>query len=240
LEDVITGREVNTSTGKFLLIDRSAPEFGGGAEEMLVRYSCHLEQGGPEISRKFTHADLEQLVNIGATKSVFLDIETTGLARSPLFLVGLLFYGDDDFLIRQLFARDYSEEKSLLLWLLDQLREFEVVITFNGKAFDMPYIRDRAAFHMLPCDPEIHHLDLLHPCRRRWKNTLPDCRLQTLESRICYRCRDGDIPGRDIPRAYDDFVRTGDAWQINDILHHNALDLLTMSELVLRLLTSDP
>jgi len=236
---LVTGREVNTFAGKFLVIDRTASEFTCGAKEFVARYCRCFEQGAADIPEESIEAGLDELVSCDVTKSVFLDIETTGLGRSPLFLAGLLDYRDGDFLIRQLFARDYSEEKPLLLWLLDQLKEFEVVITFNGKAFDMPYIRDRAAFHMLPRDRQVHHLDLLHACRRRWRDTLPDCRLQTLESRICYRYRDGDIPGSDIPRAYHDFVRTGDAWQIKDILHHNALDLLTMSELVLRLLSSD-
>ena len=36
--------------------------------------------------------------------------------------------------------------------------------------------------------------------------------MQTLEQAICGRRRRGDIPGRDIPLAYHDFVRSGDAW----------------------------
>ena len=74
------------------------------------------------------------------------------------------------------------------------------------------------------------HLDLLHHARRRWKG-----RLQTLERFVCGRLRAGDIPGHEIPAAYHHFVRTHDAWQIRSILHHNALNLMTLLELSLRM-----
>jgi len=239
LEKVIRGQEVATTAGKFLLIDRSASEIVSSAGEFVSRYSYCFRRGAAAISQESGPIDLVKFVKCGPRKSVFLDIETTGLCGSPLFLAGLLFYRERGLLVRQLFARDYSEERPLLEHLLELLDEFEIVVTFNGKSFDIPYIKDRCSYNMLPFRVELHHLDLLHEYRRRWKGVLPDCRLQTLESRICYRYREGDIPGNEIPEAYHDFVRTGDAWQIKDILHHNAFDLITMSELTLRLFTSD-
>ena len=50
------------------------------------------------------------------------------------------------------------------------------------------------------------------------------------------RPRRGDLGGAEIPVAYHDFVRTGEAGQIGAILHHNALDLATLVELAVRLL----
>jgi uncharacterized protein len=61
------------------------------------------------------------------------------------------------------------------------------------------------------------------------------CKLQTLERYVCKRVRSGDIPGALIPEAYHEFVKTGDARQMRDILHHNALDLFTTSEITLHL-----
>lgn len=82
------------------------------------------------------------------------------------------------------------------------------------------------------------HLDLLHDARRRWKGRLANCRLQTLETHLCRRSRSGDIPGSEIPAAYHQFVRDGEAGQLQAILHHNLLDMLTMVQLVSLLLTS--
>ncbi len=81
--------------------------------------------------------------------------------------------------------------------------------------------------------PELIHCDLLHHARRRWKERLPNCKLQTLEQYVCGRRRHDDIPGRDIPNAYHEFVRTKDAWQMRSVLHHNALDLITLLQLSL-------
>jgi len=83
--------------------------------------------------------------------------------------------------------------------------------------------------------PNPVHFDLLHHSRRRWKQVLPNCKLQTLERFLCGRARQGDIPGSEIPAAYHEFVRSGDARQIGDILHHNALDLVTLLQVSLQM-----
>jgi uncharacterized protein YprB with RNaseH-like and TPR domain len=168
---------------------------------------------------------------------VYLDIETTGLAGQPLFLVGTMEFNGDDFLFRQFFARDYAEEFNLLAALVDHLAGFEMLVTFNGKSFDVPYMRDRAAVNRLALAVPPQHFDLLHESRRRWRHMVPNCKLVTLEEVFCRRCRVDDIPGAEIPAAYHEFVHTTDASKMRHVLHHNALDLLTMAELALVMLT---
>jgi uncharacterized protein YprB with RNaseH-like and TPR domain len=116
------------------------------------------------------------------------------------------------------------------------LDDQQVLVTFNGKSFDWPQIRDRSTLHERDpdsVDNHLVHLDLLHHARRRWRCELPNCKLQTLERYICGRHRTGDIPGGDIPAAYHDYVRTGDLAEVRQILHHNALDLVTLLQLSL-------
>ena len=70
---------------------------------------------------------------------------------------------------------------------------------------------------------------------------MPNCRLQTLERCLFGRYRTEDIPSNEIPQAYHDFVRTGDAHLLPNVLYHNRMDMLTMAELVCALLTGvDP
>ncbi len=160
----------------------------------------------------------------------------------------------------QLLARNYAEEKSLLQTLWSIAADKRVLVTFNGKSFDWPMVHDRSTLHHLGQDPRdssvtapdhstvaaattplgrqdrrpnLIHCDLLHHARRRWGKQLPDCRLQTLERHICRRERAEDIPGREIPAAYHDFVRHGDAWLMRGVLHHNALDLITLLQLAM-------
>ena len=115
----------------------------------------------------------------------------------------------------------------------------QLLVSFNGKSYDMPYLRARAAATGVAMKFEPMHVDLLHVCRRRWKDMLPDCRLQTLETHICRQQRHGDIPGSEIPNAYHRFVRTGNAAVIVEVLKHNALDLVTLADLVRRLGETD-
>ncbi|MEI6521605.1 MAG: ribonuclease H-like domain-containing protein [bacterium] len=167
---------------------------------------------------------------------LFVDLETTGLAQTPLFLIGTLGWEDDDLVVRQYLARDYSEEAATIELFAEELARRTMLSSFNGKSFDIPYVRMRSIANGIKCEINHPHFDLLHECRRVWKGSLPNCKLQTLEQRVCGRpARVGDIPGRDIPMAYHSFVRTGDATEIAQIMRHNLLDLLTLAELVTKL-----
>lgn len=165
-------------------------------------------------------------------KALFLDIETCGLANCPLFLVGTVRMDDGDLVVEQFFARDYSEEPALLFHISKIISEFRVLVTFNGRTFDVPYIRDRQLLYRMESDITIEHLDLLPKARLKWKGHLPDCRLQTLEKHICGRTRVGDTPGSLIPQVYHDFVKSGNAAPMEGVFYHNALDLITMAELL--------
>ena len=233
LEAVADGVEVGSDAGRFLLIEKRLSELMPGSGGFRTRFTHAL----PSPPAKRMHPDLSPLADVGTDGLLFVDIEATGLtAGSPLFLIGVLFDDGSDVVSRQLLARDYSEEAAVLAYFSGMLEAAEVVVSFNGKSYDLPYIRDRSVFHGVPFRLCQHHLDLIHESRRRWRGRLPDCRLQTLERFICRRMRSGDIPGAEIPEAYHRFVRTGNAVQMRDILHHNALDLITMLEILVFML----
>ncbi len=165
----------------------------------------------------------------------FLDLETTGLTSTPLFLIGTMGLEGGEFVVRQYLARDYSEEAAAIFLAAQRLAGKSLLVTFNGKSFDMPYMRMRAAATGVAVGTDPPHLDLLHVSRRIWRAVLPNCKLQTIESHICRRARHGDIPGAEIPDAYHAFVRTGDAALIVEILRHNMLDLVTMADIMAHL-----
>jgi uncharacterized protein YprB with RNaseH-like and TPR domain len=168
--------------------------------------------------------------------ALFLDVETCGLANCPLFLVGTLSMQDGELRVAQFFARDYAEEPSLLIHLAEVMSGYRMLVTFNGRTFDLPYMRDRMVLHRIDHIFEQEHFDLLPHARRLWRGKLPDCRLQTLEEHLCGRRRYGDVPGHVIPELYHLFVRTGNAAPLEGVFHHNALDLITMAELLPRVL----
>ncbi|MBD3184899.1 exonuclease, partial [Candidatus Poribacteria bacterium] len=114
---------------------------------------------------------------------------------------------------------------------------FDVLVTFNGKTFDAPFIADRMIYHRKRFRWKQTHVDILHHSRRQWKEELPDCKLQTLESYICGRKREGDVPGSLVPEVYKEFVKRGDTRLLAEVFHHNALDLITLTELTVILLS---
>ncbi len=141
----------------------------------------------------------------------------------------------DDIRLVQVFARDYAEEFELAQSWRVMLEEATRLVSFNGKSFDVPVLRDRLGYHSIKEPSLPPHVDLLHHARRRWGDRLPDCRLQTLERELCGRRRAGDIPGDEIPGVYHHFVKTGETEDILTVFHHNALDIMTLADVALAL-----
>jgi uncharacterized protein YprB with RNaseH-like and TPR domain len=173
-------------------------------------------------------------------KLLFMDIETCGLGNAPVFLIGVMLWAQNGFEVRQYLARNYAEEAAVIGMFADMCSQRPFLITFNGKSFDYPFIRNRAIANGMNLDFEPLHFDMLHECRRIWRGHFADCKLQTLELHICQRTRSGDIPGALIPEAYHGFVRTGDARQIREICKHNLLDLITLADIMSRFPPFEP
>jgi len=197
---------------------------------------------GDSLIRRLANAPHDPLLRslaprgLAAEEVLFVDLETTGLQSSPLFLIGVMSWTGQGLQVRQYFARDYTEEPAAIQLFLSELDRCGLLVSFNGKSFDWPYVQMRAAATLVGKPQEPAHLDLLLEARRVWKPSVPDCRLQTLEEHICGRPpRVGDIPGAEIPQAYHDFVETGDAREMAVVLEHNLLDLVTLAELLVRL-----
>jgi len=239
LEEAAPGEALTSPFGKAWLIRKDLSCIMPDGRKFVQDYANVF--GGAMAWREGSlHRELRPLLSIDPQRVLFLDIETTGLTAMPVFLIGVMQFGGHDFHLHQFFARDYSEERAMIAAVAERLPHFEALVTFNGKSFDVPYIRDRGLANGLHLEYAGLHLDLLHEARRRWRGRLPDCRLQTLERHLCNRVRIGDIPGELIPQAYHDFVRSGDAYQMSDVIHHNALDLIAMSEILLHMIKESP
>jgi len=226
LHDALCGEEKTCEThGAHYLVSRAASEYDAAFSFLRARLAALIER---ETFPQFSGANVKDLL--------FVDIETTGLSASqPLFLIGALELQNEPQLSLFL-ARDYPEERAALA-AFHELARGKTLVTFNGKSFDWPYLAGRSTAHRLNFSDPRAHFDLLHHARRTWKHSLPNCKLQTLELYLCGRTRVDDMPGSQIPAAYHEFVAThaatgGGAHLMAPILHHNALDILTMAELV--------
>jgi len=238
------GEVVATEAGEHLRIRLHLEALWPGGERLVRLRHANLAkrrpaQPAPQIDQApDPQHELDELLAGFPSNLLLLDLETCGLSGSALFLIGLLRQIDGRLTIELLLARNYAEERAVLTSFWQAIGQHQVLVTFNGKSFDWPMLMDRTARHLLlrhTRPPDLLHVDLLHHSRRRWRQQLPDCKLQTLERHICRRGRSDDIPGGQIPAAYQEFVRTGHQREMDAILLHNGLDLVTLLDLAIRL-----
>jgi len=232
LEEAVKGEErIAPDGGRAYVAAQSLAAMGKGFSALERAFHEALTYPDSNLNRRLRHEGYPG--PLAPDRLLFLDIETTGLIATPLFLIGTLVW-EGGLVVRQYLARTYAEEGAVIALLAEAMRGRRTLVSFNGKTYDLPYVRARAAATRAPLvAPEIH-LDMLHLARRVWRERLPDCRLQTLETFICGRVRRGDIPGHLIPDAYHEYVRTGNAAQIGEIVRHNRHDLITLADLMTR------
>jgi uncharacterized protein len=174
--------------------------------------------------------------------ALYLDTETTGLsggAGTIAFLVGLAWWdlgdpGDPALVLEQILVRAPGEEGPMLARVRERIGAAGLLVTFNGKSFDLPLLRTR--FLMARSEPpaEPPHLDLLHLARRVHKHRVPreGCRLVALERDVLGFERSGDVESRNVSECYWHFLRTGDPQGLLAVVEHNAWDVVAMAALV--------
>jgi uncharacterized protein YprB with RNaseH-like and TPR domain len=168
---------------------------------------------------------------------VFLDIETLGLFSRPIILFGLGFLEHGQLVVRQYLLRDIAEEPAALLATMNHFSsDSPALVTFNGKAFDAPYISDRLAYYGMGALFGIPHFDVLHFSRRRWKDEFPSLRLSALEKEVLGVNRDGDIPGQMVPEFYETYLRSGNCGPLVPVVEHNRQDVVSLARLFFHLL----
>ncbi len=232
LADAVPGTELAVADAAVCyLVNQAVDEEDKGAE-LNYRFGVQLDDPQSELRRRVE--DKLELDRLAREDFVFMDIETTGLSSTPVFLIGVMVWEQNGFVVKQYLARHYGEERGVLTAFRDLCHDRRILVTFNGKSFDFPFIRTRCAATGTSFNVDMPHLDLLHVSRRIWKGRFPDCKLQTLEWHVCRRMRYGDIPGSEIPDAYHAFVRSGNADRLAAIMEHNKLDLITLADLMTR------
>ena len=163
-----------------------------------------------------------------------VDIETLGLSERPIILLGVAKPTKTQVCTSQFLLRDIQDEPSAIWALISQLEPNLSLITYNGRSFDIPYIKQRLAYYGLDAPLDNPHFDVLHFTRRALRHKLSDCKLETVEKYIGIK-RDINIPGALVPHFYETYLRTKNAGPLVAIVEHNRQDLLTLGTLFSKL-----
>ena len=83
---------------------------------------------------------------------LFLDIETTGFTAksSNLYLIGCVYFADDEWHTIQWLAENYDEEVQVLNAFLEYCLNYSFIIHFNGNRFDLPYLTQKCEMYDIP------------------------------------------------------------------------------------------
>ena len=229
IESVVGGDIVHTPLGETYTVDSFyPPDYLHGNQRLMVN--------SPLEAIAAWAAD-DRIRHLTMSEFAFLDTETTGLSGGTgtyAFLVGIARFEQGAFHISQFFMRDPSEEQALLSAIEHFLAPCRALVTYNGKAFDMPLLSTRfVAQGWLRPFQDMVHIDLLHLARRLWRDRLPSRTLGNLEIQILGTSRSlEDVPGWMIPEIYFEYLRSGDARPLQGVFYHNAMDVLSLAALL--------
>ncbi|MBN2464342.1 ribonuclease H-like domain-containing protein [candidate division WOR-3 bacterium] len=209
----------------------------GSTEELAEVIGTRLSRSHPSVlGLSGLHDDSDFL---------FLDLETMGLfAGQPLVVAGLARLAPDNtIVVEQYVVRDFPDELALLKEVTQQVAGHKVMVTYNGKSFDLPFLTGRSAYYGIRLKPPKVHFDLLHFCRRAWGrkrglsrassrseglSPLSSMSLRSIEEAILGLSRETDLPGELVPEFYYEYLRTGNAGFLKPIVDHNLQDVISL------------
>jgi uncharacterized protein len=194
----------------------------GSTEVLAEVIGTRLSKSHPSVlGLSGLHADSDFL---------FLDLETMGLfAGQPLVVAGLArLKPDNTIIVEQYVVRDFPDELALLHEVNRQVGSHRVMVTYNGKSFDLPFLTGRSAYYGIKLKPPGVHFDLLHFCRRAYRGALDGCSLRSIEQTILGISRETDLAGEMVPEFYYEYLRTGNAGFLKPIVDHNRQDVISL------------
>lgn len=188
-------------------------------DEELAAASRHLqERHARYFSRCLKQRDHWRLYEAFKTRAVYLDIETTGgpPSEGDVTVVGLYANGRTTSLVR---GESLTERR-----LTEELSRYDLLVTFFGSVFDLPYLR--AKFPGLVVDQP--HFDLCFAARR----TGLAGGLKQIEATLgLHRPADLDgLNGWDAVRLWRDW-RRGEAAARDLLLRYNEADTRNLEPL---------
>jgi len=214
------------------------PRFGPEGTRFLEIFNKNKSEVINCIERWFPKSHPLMLCASGLWRKedfIILDIETMGLFNRPIILLGVAQVSAARISINQYFLQNIKEEAAALRGFLSQITKNNVFLTFNGRTFDIPYIRERLAYYRMKGDLENPHFDMLHFSRRAWREKLPNCRLTTLERYLFGIEREDDVPSALVPEFYETYLRSKNIGPLIPIIEHNQQDLITLANIFSRL-----
>ncbi len=173
---------------------------------------------------------------------IVADIETTGLSpkNAAVILGGAVIAEGGGRRAIQFFADTPADERELLERYVGLLRGAHVVVTFNGKRFDLPFLRRRMQYYGLDTAAldRLYSLDIYRILRyhSHLPKILPNLKQKTVEKYLGdSSSRTDEIDGAQSVELYYEYTRSSGQAQasiLDTILLHNRDDIVRLSDMM--------
>ena len=230
IESAIGGTEGNNQFGYYYYIEKTYP--------LSQPHGFISMDTTVSLSMLYRWAKVAPEQQVDLSRLVFIDTETTGLAGGTgtlAFMVGIGFFEQEQFHLHQYFLRNVEEEPAMLAAIDSVVAPFDGLVSFNGRAFDVPLLNNRYLLNGLdsPCKNR-YQIDLLHLARRMWKNRLASRALGTIEKEILGFLRsEEEVPGWMAPELYFNYLKNNNVEGIVPVFYHNAMDIVSLGALLI-------
>lgn len=157
----------------------------------------------------------------------FLDIETTGLSPrySEITVISIYLVNELDTRFVQLVGEGATTDN-----LLEVLKGIQVIYTYNGSRFDLPFIHSCLGINLAEL---FTHRDLMYDC---WHNNLYGG-LKCVEQKLAIPRRLRGIDGHEAIRLWWRYVNDYDEYALTTLLRYNKEDVVNLKTLKEILLT---
>jgi uncharacterized protein YprB with RNaseH-like and TPR domain len=151
----------------------------------------------------------------------YLDIETTGLSPEygEITVIGIHVCKGEETTFIQLVGRDITRGN-----MLDALEGVQVLHTYNGSRFDLPFIHRKLGVNI---EEICSHRDLMYDC---WKNNLRGG-FKSVERQLGIDRESKGIDGLEAVRLWWKYVDAFDLDALNTLLLYNKEDVLNLKVL---------
>lgn len=170
---------------------------------------------------------------------LFWDIETTGFSakNNICYLIGSVYYEQNKWHYYQFFAELPEEEPNIINHFSSLLRQYKIIVHFNGDGFDIPFLNTRSQFLKLDIDfYSILHIDLYQYAKKAQKLLkLEQYKQKNIEHFIGIN-RTDHFEGGDLIDVYNIFVQKKmlnkeNQNELSALLLHNQEDICALPPL---------
>lgn len=187
-------------------------------DQFLHKAEKNLEKGnGAFFDHTVPQSEQWRLYNEFQGSIAYLDIETTGLDQRRNDITTISIYdGDDTHTLVN--GQDLTEQN-----LAKELKRHSLLVTFNGKRFDVPFIKEHFDIRF-----DMPHIDLMYACKKLGLTG----GLKAIENEIGLdRDEVDDIDGKEAIRLWNQYQR-GDEQALETLITYNQKDVINLQPLM--------